>query len=113
MHKVFQRILGRTCNGQCKSRRRGASGKNLSRDEQIIDRAKGHMQTLYNASFTGKAWKLEDPMVVTDSGAGITGVDGLRVVDASTFPLLPPGHLQSTICKFPRQWSIAASKNNF
>jgi choline dehydrogenase-like flavoprotein len=41
-----------------------------------------------------------DSMAVVDSHARVYGVQGLRVVDASAFPLLPPGHPQSTICKF-------------
>ncbi|KAE8378264.1 choline dehydrogenase [Aspergillus bertholletiae] len=38
-----------------------------------------------------------DPMSVLDSQARVYGVDRLRVVDASSFPLLPPGHPQSTV----------------
>jgi len=41
-----------------------------------------------------------DSMAVVDSHARVFGVQGLRVVDASAFPLLPPGHPQSTICEF-------------
>jgi choline dehydrogenase-like flavoprotein len=41
-----------------------------------------------------------DSMAVVDSHARVYGVQGVRVVDASAFPLLPPGHPQSTICKF-------------
>ena len=36
-------------------------------------------------------------MAVIDSKARVFGVQGLRVVDASTFPLLVPGHPQSMI----------------
>jgi hypothetical protein len=35
-----------------------------------------------------------------DSKARVIGVKGLRVVDASAFAVLPPGHPQSTVCKF-------------
>jgi choline dehydrogenase len=41
-----------------------------------------------------------DSMAVVDSKARVIGVDGLRMVDASSFALLPPGHPQSTVCKF-------------
>lgn len=44
--------------------------------------------------------KLDDPMAVVDSKARVIGVKGLRVVDASSMPLLPPGHPQATICEF-------------
>lgn len=41
-----------------------------------------------------------DPMAVVDSHARVFGVQGVRVVDASAFPFLPPGHPQSTICEY-------------
>lgn len=41
-----------------------------------------------------------DSMAVVDSHARVYGVQGLRVVDASAFPFLPPGHPQSTVCEF-------------
>ena len=43
--------------------------------------------------------KRNDSMAVVDSKAKVIGVQGLRVVDAAAFPLLPPGHPQSTVCK--------------
>ena len=44
--------------------------------------------------------KRSNPKSVVDSRARVIGVQGLRVVDASSFPLLPPGHPTATICKF-------------
>jgi choline dehydrogenase len=44
--------------------------------------------------------KLSDPMAVIDTKARVIGVKGLRVVDASSFPALIPGHPQSTVCRF-------------
>lgn len=75
-------------------------GKNVSTDAQIMQWARKNVQTVYHASCTCKMGKSDDPMAVTDSRARVIGVNNLRVVDASTFPLLPPGHPQSTICKF-------------
>lgn len=43
--------------------------------------------------------KETDRMAVLDSKARVYGVSGLRVVDASSFPILPPGHPMSTVCK--------------
>lgn len=40
---------------------------------------------------------------VVDSTGKVYGVQRLRVVDASIFPLLPPGHPQATVCKFMDQ----------
>lgn len=42
----------------------------------------------------------DNSVAVLDSRARVRGVTGLRVVDASAFPMLPPGHPQSTVCKF-------------
>lgn len=38
-----------------------------------------------------------DPMAVIDSKARVFGVQGLRVVDASSLPELVPGHPQAAI----------------
>ena len=43
--------------------------------------------------------KASDPDAVIDSRARVYGVSGLRVVDASAFAILPPGHPMSTICE--------------
>ena len=51
---------------------------------------------------SGRMGNLTDPMAVVDSKAKVIGVNGLRVVDASSFALLPPGHPQSTVCKLCR-----------
>lgn len=40
-----------------------------------------------------------DPNAVVDSHGKVFGVRRLRVVDISAFPLLPPGHSQSNVCK--------------
>jgi choline dehydrogenase len=38
-----------------------------------------------------------DTMAVVDSHARVMGTKNLRVVDASAFPELPPGHPMSTV----------------
>ena len=45
--------------------------------------------------------KPDDPRAVLDSHARVRGVSGLRVVDASSAPLLGPGHPIATVCKSP------------
>ena len=44
--------------------------------------------------------KANDSMAVVDTKGRVFGVQSLRVVDASIFPLLPPGHPQATVCKY-------------
>lgn len=75
-------------------------------DEQILAVIQDSAITVWHASSTCRMGKSAlkngirerlDEMDVVDSNARVFGVDGLRVVDASIFPFLPPGHLQSTI----------------
>lgn len=47
----------------------------------------------------GRMGRASDPDAVVDSRARVYGVTGLRVVDASAFAILPPGHPMSTICE--------------
>jgi hypothetical protein len=51
--------------------------------------------------FQGAMGRPDDLMAVIDSKARVIGVQNLRVVDASSFPLLPPGHPTSIICMLP------------
>ena len=50
----------------------------------------------------GKMGQANDPKAVADSTGRVFGVSNLRVADISAFPLLPPGHPQSTVCKCSR-----------
>ena len=52
-----------------------------------------------HAAGTSAMGKLGDRNAVVDSRARVIGVQGLRVVDASAFPILPPGHPQATVCE--------------
>lgn len=80
-------------------------GKNVSTDAQILDIIRRSMGTVFHASATCKMGRANDTMAVVDSHARVFGVQGLRVVDASAFALLPPGHPMSTICKYlPPVW---------
>jgi choline dehydrogenase len=74
-------------------------GSQVATDEEILDHVRKSFDTIFHASCTCAMGKPSDPQAVVDSKARVIGVDALRVVDASAFPLLPPGHPQSTICK--------------
>lgn len=53
-----------------------------------------------------------DPYAVVDSSGKVFGVSGLRVADASVFPLLPPGHPQATVCEYTSRilhWQATSS----
>ena len=69
-------------------------------DAELLSIIKTGYQTVWHASCTCKMGKTSDNMAVVDSKARVIGVSNLRVVDASSFALLPPGHPISTICKY-------------
>lgn len=58
------------------------------------------MQALngHSSLFTGKMGASNDTTAVVDSRARVRGVTGLRVVDASAFPFVPPGFPMATVC---------------
>lgn len=76
-------------------------GSGFETDAEILGLIKNTMMTLYHASCTCKMGTREDRLAVVDTQARVFGVTHLRVVDASAFPILPPGHPQSTVCELP------------
>ena len=68
-------------------------------DSELLSLIKKSFNSVWHASCTCKMGKASDPMAVVDSQARVLGVKNLRVVDASSFALLPPGHPVSTICE--------------
>lgn len=72
-------------------------GPAVQTDAQILDFIQQTAYTIYHAACTCKMGNDSDPMAVLDSGARVRGVQGLRVVDASSFPILLPGHPTATI----------------
>ncbi|MFO0997722.1 MAG: GMC family oxidoreductase N-terminal domain-containing protein [Alphaproteobacteria bacterium] len=48
---------------------------------------------VWHASCTCRMGAADDPMAVTDNAARVRGVGGLRVVDASIFPIVPSANL--------------------
>lgn len=61
-------------------------------DEEILGVTRNTLATIWHAAGTCRMDKAEgDPMAVVDGKARAIGTQGLRVVDASAFALLPPG----------------------
>ena len=73
-------------------------GKEVQTDAQIEDVLKKTFNTVWHASCTCAMGLANDSMAVVDSQSRVFGVQRLRVVDASTFPFLTPGHPQSVVC---------------
>lgn len=74
---------------------------NATTDEQILAYIRATFGSVPHAACTCKMGRSNDTMAVVDSQARVFGVKGLRVVDAYSFALLPPGHPQATVCKRP------------
>lgn len=72
-------------------------GANITSDADIIKMIHESVAPIYHPSSTCAMGKSDDPMAVIDNKARVYGVSGLRVVDASSMPFLPPGHPMSTV----------------
>ncbi|OTA92376.1 putative GMC oxidoreductase [Hypoxylon sp. CO27-5] len=72
-------------------------GKDVATDDEIWNHIQKSFSTIFHAACTCKMGPASDPMAVLDANAKVRGVTGLRVVDASSLPILPPGHPMSTI----------------
>ena len=70
-------------------------------DEQLLNFIRLANSPLFQASCTAKMGRRDDHMAVIDSKARVYGVKNLRVVDASSLPILLPSHIQGTICELP------------
>ena len=75
-------------------------GSNVTTDDQILNLIRQSFNTLFHPTSTCKMGSSNDSSAVVDSQGRILGVDGLRVVDASIFPFLPPGLPMGTVCMY-------------
>lgn len=72
-------------------------GPNVTSDADILNYIASSLVEVFHAAATCKMGRRSDPMAVVDSAAQVFGTQRLRVVDASSFPFLPPGHPQATV----------------
>lgn len=70
-------------------------GKNIQTDEQLNGYIKEHVESAYHPCGTCKMGDPSDKMAVVDHHGKVFGVSGLRVVDASIFPIITCGNLNS------------------
>ncbi|KAF2753021.1 glucose-methanol-choline oxidoreductase [Pseudovirgaria hyperparasitica] len=66
-------------------------------DAELLALIKKSVSTIFHASCTCAMGREDDENAVVDTRARVIGAQGLRVVDASSFPILPPGHPMSTV----------------
>lgn len=72
-------------------------GPSVQTDEEIFQYIADSVIQLFHPSSTCKMGKSSDPLAVVDNRGRVFGTNSLRVVDASIFPILPPGHPQATV----------------
>lgn len=72
-------------------------GEDVATDAQIEANIRRSADTVFHPACTCKMGMSSDKMAVLDSKARVFGTKGLRVVDASSFPKLIPGHPQGTV----------------
>ena len=72
-------------------------GPSVKTDAQILSYIQAAVSPIWHASATCAMGKRSDNLAVVNSKFQVFGTNRLRVVDASAFPFLPPGHPQSTI----------------
>lgn len=73
-------------------------GPSAQTDAELLQIIRQSLNTVFHAAATCAMGKTSDPKAVVDSKARVIGVKNLRVVDASAFPFLPPGHPMATVC---------------
>lgn len=86
-------------------------GLSVQTDAQILASIRKSFNTVFHAACTCSMGPANSSIAVIDSHARVIGVSKLRVVDASSFPLLPPGHPMSTVCECPLKLSVASQKD--
>jgi len=67
-------------------------GDSVQTDEEILEFWRTEGMSVYHPVGSSKMGAAHDPMAVVDNELRVHGVEGLRVADASIFPLLPSGN---------------------
>lgn len=72
-------------------------GPSVQSDEEILDFWAREGMSTYHPVGTAKMGPQSDPEAVVDEELRVHGIDGLRVVDASIFPLIPSGNTHAPV----------------
>ena len=72
-------------------------GLSVQSDAENLQFIRESLAPIWHAAATCKMGKETDELAVLDTDMKVYGISGLRVVDASSFPFLPPGHPQATV----------------
>ena len=67
-------------------------GESVNTDEEILEFWKTEGMSVYHPVGSSKMGAADDPTAVVDNELRVHGIEGLRIADASIFPLLPSGN---------------------
>lgn len=70
-------------------------GIEIESDQAIDQWVKENVESAYHPSCTCKMGSSNDPMAVVDENCRVLGINNLRVVDSSVFPVIPNGNLNA------------------
>ncbi|KAL4871720.1 hypothetical protein BDV12DRAFT_18588 [Aspergillus spectabilis] len=87
-------------------------GPDVQTDEEILEFIRSTIVPVWHAAGTCAMGDSSDLNAVVDSNAKVIGVQNLRVVDASIFPTLPPGHPQSSCYMIAEKIADAIKNGN-
>ena len=72
-------------------------GPSVQTDEEILDFWRKEAMSTYHPVGSAKMGAPDDPSAVVDNELRVHGVEGLRVVDCSVFPLIPSGNTHAPV----------------
>ena len=72
-------------------------GEAVQNDEEILDYWRKEGMSVYHPVGSAKMGAADDDTAVVNDELQVHGVEGLRVVDASIFPLLPSGNTHAPV----------------
>lgn len=82
-------------------------GATIQTDTHILKWIGESVTTVYHAACTCKMESKSDTLTTVDSNTFVYGTSNFRVVCASAFPLLPPGHPQNAVYAFAEKTTDA------
>jgi len=72
-------------------------GSDVQTDEEILEFWRSDAMSTYHPVGSAKMGAAEDPEAVVDNQLRVHGIEGLRIVDASIFPLIPSGNTHAPV----------------
>ena len=72
-------------------------GPSVQTDEEILDFWRKEAMSTYHPVGSAKMGAADDPSAVVDNELRVHGIEGLRVVDCSVFPLIPSGNTHAPV----------------